>query len=157
MWKRSILNEEQTKTVATALQAVSVDLIDMALLAKQAHWNLRGPNFLAIHEKLDEVTASARNFGDEVAERMVMLGVAADGRSKTVAGSTRLEAYPEGFQSVQQTIALVADRLHTLINGLREARAAVEEADPVTEDMLIEISGEFEKQLWMFQASQKLQ
>jgi starvation-inducible DNA-binding protein len=75
---------------ATELQAVLVDLIDLSLQGKQAHWNVVGPQFRALHLELDDVVESARNWADDVAERLRALGVAADGRPSVVAKDTGL-------------------------------------------------------------------
>jgi starvation-inducible DNA-binding protein len=152
MWKRRILDPQATKTVTGALQRVLVDLIDLGLIGKQAHWNVFGKEFLPVHEKLDEVVATARAGSDEVAERMDQLGVAPDGRVNTVAETSRLAGYPDGFVDVQRTLGHVCDALQTTIQGVREARAEVADPDPITEDLLIGILHPLETQLWMLQA-----
>ena len=153
-WKRSLLAEADAKKVAGALQQVLVDLIALSLQGKQAHWNVQGPNFQSVHEKLDAVVDLARTGADEVAERMSQLGSAPDGRAKTIADTSRLEAYPDGFVQVERTITLVADRLFAVAKSLREGISAVE-ADPLTEDLLTGIGEQVEMQLWMFQAMEK--
>ncbi len=152
MWKRRILDEDQTKTVAQALQGILVELSNAALIGKQAHWNLRGDGFLSVHEKLDELVNLARSASDEVAERSVMIGVAPDGRVATIADQTGLPEFPAGFNSVSATLTLVCDTLHKTIEKVRAGIEAVEDADPVSEDMLIDISSGLEEHLWMFQA-----
>ena len=149
---RSILGANETEAVAAALQASLTDLIDLALLLKQAHWNLVGPAFRSIHLQLDEIVADVRTGSDEVAERMSQIGVAPDGRSSTVASDSRLARYPEGFVSDGTTVTQAADAMATAIEGLRAARAAVADPDPVTEDLLISILGPLEKHLWMMQS-----
>ena len=154
-WKRSILPEEDTKTVCAALQSALVALIDLGLQSKQAHWNLYGPNFKSLHEKLDAIVDTARSSSDTVAERMNQLGVAPDGRRNAVAETSPLENYSASFEPVPRALRLVADRLHAADETLRTARAAVADPDPMTEDLLIAVSQELELHLWMIQAMEK--
>lgn len=153
-WKRSLLNDEQTKTVASALQQALVDYIALGLQGKQAHWNIHGSRFLSVHLKLDEIVDFARTASDEIAERMDQIGVAPDGRLKTVVETTRLEAYPPGFVPVEKAVSLVADRLFAVAKTTRESLEKVGD-DPLSEDMLTGFAETLEKQLWMFQAVEK--
>jgi starvation-inducible DNA-binding protein len=152
MWKRTVLSKANAKKVSDALQPTLVHLIDLALIAKQAHWCVFGTHFLAVHEKLDEVVASARAASDQVAERMSQVGICPDGRSDTVAAGSKLEAFPAGFHSDVQVLGEFCDRLLAVCKALRTAREAVEDADPYTEDMLIAIGQGLEEHLWMLQA-----
>ncbi|QDT15706.1 Dps family protein [Alienimonas californiensis] len=153
-WKRNILPEEDAKVVCSALQDVLVALIDLGLQGKQAHWNLYGPDFQSLHEKLDAIVETARMSSDEVAERMNQLGIAPDGRRNAVAESSPLENYPAGFQPVPEALNLVGDRLHTAVETVRTARKTVADPDPMTEDLLIAISQQLEEHLWMIQAQE---
>ena len=85
----SALPDEARRTTGDALQGALVDLIDLSLLGKQAHWNLRGRNFRSVHLQLDEVVDLARAHMDTVAERAVAIGVNPDGRPRTVADTAR--------------------------------------------------------------------
>src|ERR1051325_10706412 len=78
------------------LQKVLVDLIELHLQGKQAHWNVVGKNFRDLHLQLDEIIDAAREFSDVVAERLRALHAAPDGRSDTVAATTTLPEYPNG-------------------------------------------------------------
>ena len=91
-FKRDILSGETNDEVTTLLQHNLVNLIDLALLMKQAHWNVVGPNFRSIHLHLDEIIEAVRAGSDEVAERVTTLGVAPDGRAQTVAENSELLA-----------------------------------------------------------------
>ena len=154
-WKRSVLNDAQRQTVSAALQTILYDLIDLELQAKQAHWNLYGPQFLSIHEKLDEVYRFAGEASDTVAERSIQLGVQVDGRAASVAEKSRLETFPPGFHPVSETVPLMADRMHRVALSLRAGVAETDGADPLTEDMLTGLGEQLEKLLWMFQAVEK--
>lgn len=152
MWKRPILDREHAEPTAAALQKVLPTLIDLGLTAKQAHWNVFGEQFLSVHEKLDEVVATARSFGDVVAERIVKLGFPADGRRTTVAEQSQLDLASDQFEDVPATLATVCDQIAIVLAMVRTARAEVEDHDPPTEDLCIEILRELEEHSWMLQA-----
>ena len=153
-FKRDILEVETNEQVTSLLQNNLTNLVDLALLMKQAHWNVFGPNFRSIHLHLDEIIATVRTPSDEVAERIATLGVPADGRSSTVAQESDLDSYPDGFVDVQSTITHVADAMKTAIDEMRAAIETLGELDPITEDMLIGTSAAMEKHLWMLQAQE---
>ncbi|EMB13777.1 DNA starvation/stationary phase protection protein Dps [Rhodopirellula europaea] len=153
-FKRDILQDETTAEVTALLQDNLTNLIDLALLMKQAHWNVVGPNFRSIHLQLDEIIDSVRAGSDEVAERIVTLGIPADGRVSTVAADSNVAGYPDGFVKVSETISRVADALKQVIESLRSAIEKLGDLDAISEDMLIAISGELEKHLWMLQAQE---
>ncbi|MFD0856083.1 Dps family protein, partial [Actinomadura adrarensis] len=88
--KSPLTDDEARKTTGQVLQAALVDMVDLALVAKQAHWNLTGRNFKVVHEHLDEVVDLARTYQDEFAERAVAIGINPDGRARTVADRTKL-------------------------------------------------------------------
>ena len=149
---KSPLSDEALKVTGQALQGALVDLIDLSLVAKQAHWNLTGRNFKVVHEHLDEVVALARTGQDDVAERAVAVGVNPVGRSRTVADRTKLPQLEAGYLDDDKVVAAVTDMLAQIIARFRERIAATDEPDPVTQDLLIGITAELEKQHWMFQA-----
>jgi starvation-inducible DNA-binding protein len=95
----------KTAKAAESLQATLVELIDLSLQAKQAHWNLVGPSFGPIHLLLDELTDQYRDWYDELAERLVASGVSADGRIATVSAGTPLEPLPAGRLRDQDVLA----------------------------------------------------
>ena len=149
---------DSASEVGADLQQVLVDLLDLGLLAKQVHWNVVGPRFRALHLQLDEITLAVRLQADAVAERAVTVGVAPDGRAATVsAGSRLLAGVPDGMPAgaIQDGVAieLVNAMLTRAIDGLRTAIATTAACDPVTEDLLIGVSAELEKQRWMLIAS----
>ena len=97
---KSPLSDENLKTVSEALQGALVDLVDLALVAKQIHWNVVGPRFRSVHLQLDEVVTVARTHSDTVAERSAALGVSPDGRAATVAVGSGIGVTPEGWVDV---------------------------------------------------------
>lgn len=153
-FKRDILKSDACGKTTVLLQANLVNLIDLALLLKQAHWNVLGPNFRSVHLQLDEIIETVRMASDEVAERINTLGVAPDGRSSTVADSSDLEKYPDDFQKVPETLSNVADALMTTIDSLRKAITVLGDLDPISEDLCIGVSAGLEKHLWMIQAQE---
>ena len=153
-FKRSILSAESTNKVASELQQRLVDLIDLALQLKQAHWAVVGRGFQPVHEQLDSILDDVRDASDEVAERVATLGVAPDGRAATVASSSKLPAREGGFMDYQSTVTSVAELLHATISGLRESIEPLGDLDPITEDLLIGISAGLEKHFWMLQAQE---
>jgi starvation-inducible DNA-binding protein len=149
---KSPLSDEALKVTGQALQGALVDLIDLSLVAKQAHWNLTGRNFKVVHEHLDEVVDLARAGQDDVAERAVAIGVNPDGRARTVADRTEIPQLEAGYLEDDKVVAAVTDVLAQIIARFRERIAATDEPDPVTQDLLIGIAAQLEKQHWMFQA-----
>ena len=136
----------------TALQDSLVELIDLALQAKQYHWNVVGPHFRAVHLQLDEITDAVRLWYDDVAERMTALNGSPDGRTSTVAASTPLPEAGAGWQRDAATVEAMADRLSTVASSLRGRAASIGDTDLVSQGILIEIGAGLEKQAWMLRA-----
>jgi starvation-inducible DNA-binding protein len=149
---KSPLPDEARKTTGEALQGSLIDLIDLALVVKQAHWNLTGRNFKVVHEHLDEVVDLAREYQDEVAERAIAIGVNPDGRARTVADRTSLPQLEAGYLADDKVVAAITDTLAQIIQRFRERIKVTDESDQVTQDLLIQACSALEKQHWMFQA-----
>ncbi|NJC73176.1 DNA starvation/stationary phase protection protein [Planosporangium thailandense] len=148
----SPLTDDARTATGSALQGALVDLIDLHLLAKQAHWNLTGRNFRSIHLQLDEVVDVARDHADTVAERAVAVGVNPDGRARTVADSTRVRQLGPGYLPDDEVVAAVTDILAEMSKRFRERIKTTDETDLVTQDLLIKVAQDLEKQHWMFEA-----
>jgi starvation-inducible DNA-binding protein len=148
----SPLSPESQKITGEALQSALVDLIGLAQMAKQAHWNVVGPLFKSVHEHLDEVVDTARTFSDQVAERAVAIGVNPDGNPATVAAETAVSKLTVAWLSTDDVVAAVVEALDALSARFRERVSATEETDPVSQDLLIEITEAIEEARWMFQA-----
>lgn len=140
---------EASETLTENLNRVLVNLVDLPVLGKQAHWNITGKNFRDIHLQLDEVIDTARSHGDLIAERLRALRAVPDGRIGTVARRTELPEYPEGLVDVGKTVALVVEAIDATTAGVREVYAQVEEEDPPTTDLLNALLLDLEKQRWM--------
>ncbi|MFF5105570.1 Dps family protein [Streptomyces sp. NPDC000134] len=149
---KSPLSDANLATVSDALQGALVDLVDLALVAKQIHWNVVGPRFRSVHLQLDEVVSTARAHSDTVAERAAALGISPDGRAATVAVGSGIGVTPEGWVDDSAAVGSIVDALGAVIARMRERIDATGEPDPVTQDVLIQVTGDLEKQHWMFQA-----
>ncbi|MEY9996155.1 starvation-inducible DNA-binding protein [Streptomyces sp. V4I8] len=149
---KSTLPEPARRVAGEALQSTLVDLLGLSLIGKQAHWNIVGPRFRSIHLQLDDVVSVARSFADTVAERSAALGLPPDGRPETIAAAYTLPGPKEGWVRDTEVVQLVVDTLGAAIERLRERIGATAEPDPVTQDLLISITSELEKQRWMFDA-----
>ncbi|GGP41793.1 Dps family protein [Streptomyces abikoensis] len=149
---KSPLSEPDRKTVGDALQGALVDLVDLSLVAKQVHWNVIGPRFRSIHLQLDEVVASARTHADTVAERASALGVSPDGRAETVARTSGIGTIGSGWTKDTDAVRTLVEALGAVITRMRERVQATADPDPVTQDLLIGLTGDLEKHHWMFQA-----
>jgi len=151
---KSPLSAADKEITGNALQATLVDLVDLSLIAKQAHWNVVGANFRSAHLQLDELVTTARQYSDEVAERANAIGVSPNGKAKTVVASSGIPEYPDNWQSVESTIAAIVDILAALIERLRARIDETDKSDLVTQDLLIALTQELEKAHWMWQAQQ---
>jgi len=151
---KSPLSEADKEITGNALQATLVDLVDLSLIAKQAHWNVVGSNFRSAHLQLDELVNTARQYVDEVAERANAIGVSPNGKAKTVVESSGVPEYPDNWQSVESTVAAIVDILSALIERLRQRIDETDKSDLVTQDLLIEITRALEEAHWMWQAQQ---
>jgi starvation-inducible DNA-binding protein len=151
---KSPLSESDKEVTGNVLQSTLVDLVDLSLIAKQAHWNVVGRNFRSVHLQLDELVSVARTYTDEVAERANAIGVSPNGKAKTVVESSGLSEYPDNWQSDEATVAAIVDILAELIQRLRKRIDETDKSDLVTQDLLIELTDKLEQAHWMWQAQQ---
>ena len=135
--------------LAAELQTVLIGLLDLANQAKQAHWTVVGPHFRSVHLELDEIVDAVIAHVDTVAERMRALDAVPDGRTRTIANTTRLTSFPEGEVSVERAIAVIAERIIAVVNVIRAVHDEVDEQDPTSADILHTILESLEKQRWM--------
>lgn len=148
----SPLKPEDKKTIAVVLQGALVDLLDLSLLTKQAHWNVIGHNFRSLHLQLDKIVSSARKHADTVAERAVALGCNPDGRASTLASASEVPQLETGYINDGKVVAAMTDILGSIVRRMRERIEAAEKPDLVTQDLLIEITQDLEKHHWMIEA-----
>lgn len=130
------------------LQRVLVNLVDLQLTGKQAHWNLVGPNFRDLHLNLDAVVAIAREGTDEFAERMRALQTTPDGRAGVVAGDSSLPLFPAGEVSTHDAVAAIVVAIRAVVDSIREVHDEVDEDDPTSADLLHEYLLKLEQQAW---------
>ena len=141
------------RSVIEILNEHLADAIDLQLQAKQAHWNIKGPNFVGLHELFDEVASQAQEYADEIAERAVALGGVARGTIQAVSGQSQLREYPLEVGDWRAHVRAMQDALATFGRGVRKAiddTTAVNDAD--TADLFTEISRGVDKSLWMVEA-----
>jgi len=129
------------------------DVIDLQMQLKQAHWNVKGPHFIGLHELFDKIAEEVENYVDMIAERIVQLGGIAHGTVRTAAARSRLDEYPPAIADGSAHVEAVSRALSTF--G-REARATIDEAgtlgDADTADMFTEVSRGIDKWLWFVEA-----
>jgi starvation-inducible DNA-binding protein len=148
----SPLDDEARDVTGAALQATLVDLVDLSLIGKQAHWNLVGRQFRDVHLHLDELVDTSRTYSDKVAERGVAIGVSVDGRAGTIATDSRVPDFASGWVTDRDVIRQVFESVDATVRGIRPRIEQLDKADLVSQDLLIEVTAALEEQRWMWQA-----
>jgi len=143
------------REVCALLAQRLADGIDLQTQCKQAHWNVKGPQFAALHALFDQVADAAGEYTDLIAERIVQLGGVAEGTARVVAARTTLLDYPLGLATGEQHVAALSDALgqfgRTVRMGVQEMDAL---QDAVAADILTEVSRGVDKWLWMVESHQ---
>ena len=140
---------------AANLQKVLVDLIELHLQSKQAHWNVVGTNFRDLHLQLDELVDIARAGSDTIAERMRALDAVPDGRSDTVAATTTLPEFPAYEHSTGEVVDLVTTRVYATVDTMRAVHDAIDAEDPSTADILHQLIDGLEKSAWLIKSENR--
>ena len=151
------LGTDRRLGAAGIVQELLIDMIDLSLQGKQAHWNLRGRMFRDLHLLLDDLVKEAGGAADRLAERCLALGVAADSRVATVAYFTHLEPFPPGRIEDRHVVDLMVTRLHAISEVGRSHLGYLGELDPVSQNLVSEVLVGVEKNLWMFEAHQPIE
>lgn len=141
----------QADKQAPLLQACVTATIDLALSYKHLHWNIRGPRFKSIHEFLDIVIEHARTGTDEIAERLVTVGKPAEGQRAKLPSSA-VSIVESGFIQDEAVIEAAVTILDETIVVLRDALSKLGDLDAVSEDLVIGVLGNLEKDLWMLRS-----
>lgn len=137
-----------------ALNQVLADLTDLWSQAKQAHWNVRGPKFYALHKLFDEVAGLAEAPLDDLAERAVALGGVAQGTVRMAAAASQLPEWPAALANEDAFTAVLKERFAIAANAVRTAiDVAANAGDADTADLLTGISRDLDKALWFLEAS----
>ncbi len=150
------LPEASRLEVARLLNQRLADCIDLQTQCKQAHWNVKGPTFIALHKLFDEINAAVLEYVDLIAERVVQLGGIAEGTAAVVAERSTLIDYPLALSTGAEHVAALSDALaafgRTVRVGIEEMND-LEDADGA--DILTEISRGVDKWLWFVEAHQQ--
>ena len=147
---------QASETLGAHLQQLLVDLTELHLQGKQAHWNVVGKNFRDLHLQLDEVVDDAREFSDTVAERMRALYVIPDARSATVAAQTSLGEFPALEVDTAATVDLIVAAIYGTTGTARRIHDDVDAEDPTTADILHGIIERLEQLAWMIDAENRV-
>ena len=150
----SHLPEDTRRQISDTLNARLADGLDLHSQIKVAHWNIKGPQFPALHPLFETFAVDLANFNDAVAERAVTLGGRAYGTTRHVAAKSKLADYPQDTARDSEHVKLLADRFDSYLGGVRESRTLAEKlGDTDTADLLTQIVTSFEKHAWFLQAS----
>ncbi len=142
------LNPDVAAGVAQFLSPVVVELTALAVNGKQAHWHVRGANFIGVHELFDSLVSDAQGFADLAAERVIALGLPIDARISTIAEKTGAATLTAGFQRSENVIAEIIAQIDVVLDVVKTAVTELDELDLVSQDVVIEIARGLEKDRW---------
>ena len=150
---KSDLSEGTRAKAVELLNARLADCKDLQTQVKQAHWNVKGPNFISLHLLFDKINDDVENYVDEIAERAVQLGGVAEGTARMVAKRSSLAEYPAGAADGRSHVEALSSALAAF--G-KSARKAIGEANDLgdldTADVFTEVSRGIDKWLWFVEA-----
>ena len=146
---RNDIPESTRSAVAKLLNARLADCVDLQTMCKQAHWNVRGPQFIALHKLFDKVNEAVSEYADLLAERVVQLGGMAEGTARVAAQRSTLTEYPLGITTGVEHVTALSG---VLAQFGKKVRTGIEETqdldDADSADILTEISRGLDKWLW---------
>jgi len=150
--KNDLSEAVRAKAIAL-LNARLADAIDLQTQTKQAHWNVKGPSFIAMHELFDKVNEDVEDYVDDLAERAVQLGGVAEGTARMAAKRSSLSEYPTNTLDGRSHV----EALSTVLAAFgKSARKAINDANDIgdldTADLFTEISRGVDKWLWFVEA-----
>ncbi len=144
-------DQERSKSVK-ALQQLTVDLLALHNMYKEAHWDLTGPLYLPLHEYFQQQADFYLQQADLFAERVLHLGAYVDGRFSTIARTTKLAELPDGYLTDDHSIKLLLDRVTVLQKEIYEMIGETEGSDPTTANKLQDLAYSVDKNLWQLRA-----
>lgn len=150
----SPLPPESRQQLSDTANARLADGLDLHSQIKVAHWNIKGPQFAALHPLFETFAVALAAFNDEIAERVVTLGGKAYGTVRHAAKVSTLTEYPQETTKDLEHVRLLAERFDAYLKGVRESRGVAEKlGDPDTADIFTQVITEFEKHTWFLRAS----
>lgn len=150
---RNDLPDNTRKAAIELLQKRLADVVDLSTQAKQAHWNVKGPNFIALHELFDSIAGDAASYTDLIAERITTLGGIAEGTAAVAAERSTLPRYPLTIAEGPEHVEALATALATFGKAVRaDIDQASEIGDQDTADVFTEVSRGIDKSLWFVEA-----
>jgi len=145
--------QERRAELCALLSQRLADAVDLQMQMKQAHWNVKGPHFIGLHELFDQIDEAVETYVDLIAERIVQLGGIAEGTVRVAASRSRLEEYPLDIADGCAHVAAVSKALSDFGH---DARNTIDEADKLGDadaaDIFTEISRGIDKWLWFVEA-----
>ena len=154
MYKTKIdLSEKTRRNVIVTLNDRLSDAIDLQSQVKQAHWNVKGPHFIALHELFDKISDAMLEQIDEIAERITSLGGTAEGTVAVAARRSKLKNYPLSITSGRDHLLYLSTQLSVYGKSVRGAiDSTAELGDADTADLFTQLSREIDKYLWFLEA-----
>src|SRR6266404_421296 len=147
------ISENRRSELNALMNQRLADAVDLQLQMKQAHWNVKGPHFIGLHELFDQVDEAVESYVDLIAERIVQLGGIAEGTVRLAAARSRLEEYPLTISDGHAHVEAVSKALSTFGHEARNTIAQADELDDAdTADIFTEISRGIDKWLWFVEA-----
>ncbi|WP_299727980.1 DNA starvation/stationary phase protection protein Dps [uncultured Endozoicomonas sp.] len=147
------LPENVKQYSAQELQKLLFSAIDLGMQIKESHWTMAGREFLSVHRLFDEVHEVIEEATDDIAERIAQLGHKPEGTLKSVAEKSTMPSYPKSFQSIDEHIEIISQRLAYFAGQSLQALANVEEGgDPISADLITARTREVDKLIWLVES-----